>query len=257
MDLLTLLRTLRRYKLVALPIVIITGLAAGYLLFEAPSTYQTKSTVIMVSPSATTPSATDIAADPALAKVHANNPYTRNYDPVVVANVVAERLTSDQIKSQLIAQGSGTGFQVSLSAPFGYSTPIMEIDGAGSSPSAALKSANVVDAAVASQLKVMQAGVDPQYQVTSQIVTPPSKPVIKVSAKLRGTIAVCALGLIVLFIAVSVAQAFSKKREEQSQSYPLLPTKKSVYDPSPLVPLNPRGSTITRATSDSDPAGGR
>jgi capsular polysaccharide biosynthesis protein len=251
MDLLTLLRTLRRYKLATIPIVILTGVAAGYLLFLAPSTYQTKSTVIMVSPSATTPTTADIVTNPALAKVHANNPYTRNYDPVVVANVVLERLTSDQVKTDLIAEGSGTGYQVTLSAPFGYSTPILEIDGAGSSPAAALKSVTVVDDAVATQLLAMQTGVDPQYQVTSQIVTPPSTPVIKVSAKLRGTIAVCVLGLIALFVAISIGQAMTKKREERSRLY--LPTNTSMYGGAPVVPPKP----ATQAVPERDPAGGR
>ncbi len=219
MSLLLILRKIWSYRLVTVPIVVLVIVGAFYVIAIQAPTYESSGTYILVNPPAP-PTDAQIARDPALAGIHGDNPYTRYSDPAVLVQVLASRLSSDQVRLSLARQGVDQNYIAQPSAEFGFSAPILQITGTGTTPTAAVKTTNLVGQALAHQLNVMQEaqGVDKTYWIKTEAVVPATDAKLKASGKLRSLVALLILGTILLFIAISILDAVSALRGDWKQS---------------------------------------
>jgi hypothetical protein len=206
-----------RYKLVTLPIFALTVLGMYYVAAVKAPTFETTASYILVNPPAA-PTDADIAQHPALAKVHADNPYTRFSDGgSVLVQVVTSRMSSPDTRLALYKEGADPSYVVAPSVDFGFSVPLVEVTGTGPTPEAAIKTANIVGKALTEELSRMQSGVDKTYQVSAQEVVGAQAAQMKASGKLRSLVAVIVLGTIMLFMAISVLDAVGVLRAEWRQ----------------------------------------
>jgi hypothetical protein len=205
-----------RYKLATIPVLLFMVVGAFYVLAIKTPVYETSSTFILVNPPAP-PSDGAIAADPSLAHIGADNPYTRYSDQSVVVQVLAGRLSSDEARAALERRGADPGYTVAPSPEFGFSAPILQITGTGSSAGAAVQTATLVGTAVTRELNRMQAvqHVAPKYRIVTQQVVAPHEARLKASGKLRALVAVLVVGAVLLFLAVSVADALTVLRKDR------------------------------------------
>jgi hypothetical protein len=179
--------------------------------------YEASSTYILVNPPPP-PTDADIARDPALGRIGADNPYTRFSDQSVVVQLLTSRLSSDLARGALAKRGADPKYVVEPSAEFGFTAPLVQITGTGPTPAAAIRTAEVVGRAVTGELDGMQQGrgVAPKYRIDAQQVVAPRNAKLKASGTLRSLVAVFALGAILLFLVVSVADALTTLRMERS-----------------------------------------
>jgi capsular polysaccharide biosynthesis protein len=251
MNLLLILQKVWRYKFATLPILVFVLVGAFYVIAIKTPVYEAGSTYILVNPPAP-PTESDIARDPSLGRLGSDNPYTRYSDQSVVVQVLAGRLSSEEARAALERRGADPKYTVAPSPEFGYSAPILQISGTGSSEAAAVRTANLVGEAVTKELDQMQAAqrVSPRYRIVTQQVVAPHNAKLKASGKLRALVAVFALGLVLLFIVVSVAEALGALRKERGRApiddglgFPI-----AVGAPiEPLVPVGGNGEPRRRA----------
>jgi hypothetical protein len=220
MSLLLIARKVWRYKLATLPILLFMLAGAFYVIAIKPPVYEASSTYILVNPPSP-PTPDEIARDPSLGRIGADNPYTRYSDQSVVVQVLASRVGSDDARRALAERGADDGYTVAPSVEFGFTAPIVQITGTGSTPEAAVRTAKLVGLSLAQELDRMQQGrgVDPKYRIDVQQVVAPHEATLKASGKLRSLVAVFALGAILLFVAVSVADALTAMRREGAQPH--------------------------------------
>jgi hypothetical protein len=218
MSLLLILGKLWRYKLATLPVLGLILAGAFYVMAVTAPTYEASSTYILVSPPAP-PTDDEIARNPALGKIHADNPYLRYGDQSVVVQLLASRLNSEEGRRSLAAQGVGPQYTIAPSPAFGFSAPLLQITSMGSSPAAAIRTAGQVGRAVTGELGRMQAlrGVDPKYRIKTEAVVVARDATLRASGKLRALVAVLALGAVLLFIVVSVLDALRALRAQWRQ----------------------------------------
>jgi capsular polysaccharide biosynthesis protein len=215
MSLLLIARKIWRYKLATLPILAIVLIGSFYVIAVKEPVYEAASTYILVNPPPP-PTEDEVLRNPKLG-VGTDNPYTRYSDQSVVVQVLASRLSSDAARGQLAKQGADPSYIVAPSSEFGFTAPIVEITGTGSSPEAAIRTANVIGLAVTHELDRMQKarGVAEKYRIDTQQVVAPNRAKLKASGQLRSLVAVFALGAILLFAGVSVADALVSLRKER------------------------------------------
>ena len=247
MSLLLILRKIWKYKLVTFPILAFVLVGSFYVVAMTAPTYQTSATYILVNPGPP-PTETQIARNPALGRINWDNPYTRFSDQAVLAQLLASRLSNEESRSSLVKQGADPGYTAAPSAEFGFSAPILEITGTGTTPAAALKTTDLVGRALTRQLDQMQEqrNVDERYRITMEAVATPGVPTLKASGKLRRLVAVLVLGVILLFVAISVLEALGALRAEWGQG--------RVYDgPGAGAALEPRSAPDNVSFLDPDP----
>ncbi len=197
MDLLSIFRAIWRHKIAAIPVILLTALGALYVLAVKPPVYDASSSLLLVTPPPP-PTEAQIAADPKLAKVNANNPY----------NTLGDLWTADAVVSTVASNWPQA--QVGLSAD-PDNPPIIQITGSGSTPQAAIWTAETVTQAAVNDLYQMQKsqGVLDHYMLTAtELVQPHAN--LSVGGKLRSLIAVLGIGLILLFVVISAAQAMER-----------------------------------------------
>ena len=232
MSLLLILRKIWNYKLVTLPIFACVLALAYYVVAVTDSTYEASGTYILVNPPPP-PTEADIARDPSLELSGTDNPYLR-FDGSVLAQVLSSRLNSEEVRASLTKQGADPNYVAAPSAEFGFSAPILQITGTGTSPAAAINTTNLVGRTLARELKQMQEirRVNPAYRIKTEAVVAAHDATLKASGKLRSLVAVCVLGVVLLFIAISVLDAISALRTEWG-------IKRSIQTPSgPHVPAD-------------------
>ena len=117
---------------------------------------------------------------------------------------------------ELVDHGADPRYTVSPDLQLGYSSLVVQIEGVGSTPEAAVHTAELVGAALTRELERVQAsqGVDPHYMIKTQQVVPPDSPTQQVSSTLRPLVGVLAIGAILLLLAVSAAEALETLRAE-------------------------------------------
>ena len=217
MDLLRILRKIWRYRLITLPVIALTLLGAFYEIAIKAPVYKVSSSYVLINPPLP-PTPDEIARNPALGRINPNNPYTRFSDQSVIVSLVSSSLSADAARQQLVNQGADPRYTVSPDLQLGYSSLVVQVEGVGSTPQAAVHTAELVGAALTGELDRMQAsqGVDPHYRIKTQQVVPPASPTQQVSSKLRPLVGVLAIGVILLLIAVSAAEALETLRAEWS-----------------------------------------
>jgi capsular polysaccharide biosynthesis protein len=210
MDLFSIAGTVWRHKLAVIPVIVLTVLGAFYVLKIKPPVYQASSEFLLVNPPAP-PSSAQIAADPALGKVNTNNPYVNFDNLTVTADALVDLLSSAASQHSLAHAGADPQYQVALSADAG-APPIVQITGVGPSAQEALRTASLVNAAAVSDLDQMQNGVNPKYMIKATEIVLPDQAQLQSSGKLRTLIAVLAVGAILMFTLISLAEALEKRR---------------------------------------------
>jgi hypothetical protein len=216
MDLLMIARKIWRYRLVTLPIIVATLVGGAYSYLAKESVYEASASYVLINPP-DPPTDQEIARRPALGRINADNPFTRFTDQSVIVQVLARATTGESARQALTKAGADDRYTVEPGAEFGYSTPIVEITGVGSSPEAAIRTAEVVGDGVTKELDRMQQahGVDPGYWIKTQLVNAPDDAELKASGQLRVLMGVLALGAVLLFVVVSVGDAVTTLRAER------------------------------------------
>jgi capsular polysaccharide biosynthesis protein len=215
MNLLLIARKIWRYKLVTLPVIGLVVAGAYYVLAVKDPVYEATSTYILVNPPPP-PTEDEVAQDPKLG-IGSDNPYTRYSDQSVVVQVLTSRLSSDVARRELEQRGADPDYEVAPSSEFGFTAPLVQITGTGPTPAAAVRTARLIGRAVTRELAGMQQarGVAEKYRIDAQQVVVPRDAKLKASGQLRSLVAVFALGLVLMFIVVSVADALSTLRAER------------------------------------------
>jgi hypothetical protein len=248
MSLLLIVRKLWKYKLFTLPIFALVIAASAYVFAVKAPTYETGATYLLVNPPPP-PTDAQIAANPELGRIESDNPYLRFSNLTVVVQVLATRLSSEESRTALAKPGADPDYKVEPSPEFGFSAPIIQITGTGTTPAAAVHTANLVGEAMTEELDRMQAirGVDKLYRIKAELVVGAHDATLKASGKLRVLVAVFVLGTILMFIAVSVLDAIGALRVQWAER------RTADEDPAGEVSLVPPVELHRNPLSDSDP----
>jgi hypothetical protein len=216
MDLLSIARKVWRYKLVTVPVVLLVLCGAVYVVAVKEPVYEASSSFILINPPAP-PTVEDIARDPSLGRINADNPYTRFSDQSVMIEVLSSTMSSESAQRGLLKAGADPRYEVAPTSSFGYSSPIVKVTAQGPTPEVAVASAKLVGKALTAELTRMQQaeGVDPGYWIKAQQVEFPARAQLKASGQLRMLVGVLVLGAVLLFVVVSVANALTSLRAER------------------------------------------
>jgi hypothetical protein len=216
MDVLAIVRALKRHWRLTVPIAVLVAFVGGYVAFFTPASYEATASYVLFTPPAP-PTPEEIAANPALGLVHADNAYAR-MDPAVVVDLVAKRVNNDATRSRLLAAGADGGYEVNAGGVFGVSSPTVDITGTGDSAARAITTAKLVGAEFERNLHELQVaqGTDENYMVKAVDIDPPTSATQKVSSRLRAVVAVLGLGALLLFVAVSIGEAFENMKKERT-----------------------------------------
>jgi hypothetical protein len=210
MDLLAIARKIWLYRVVTLPVLILTLLGGLYVVVIKSPEYEASSSYVLIQPPPP-PTQEDIAMDPSLGRINADNPFTRFTDQSAVVGVLASRLSNESSRDALSEKGADKRYTVAPSSEFSTSSLLVEITGVGSSPEQAVGTAELVGAALVRELDDLQAtqNVAQDYRIQAQPVTAPDAAQLQVSSTLRPLVGVLAMGGILLFVVVSAAEALS------------------------------------------------
>jgi capsular polysaccharide biosynthesis protein len=216
MDLISIAEILWRRKFITIPVIILTAMAAFYVVKVKPPVYQAQASLLMVPPSP--PTAGQIAADPALGKINSNNPYINYGDLSVIADTLIDVVTDPANEQVLVAQGADPRYELTLSTDYG-NPPIIDITGIGRTPAIAIRSAQLVTKTAQQDLVTLQSsqGVNSLYMIKGTQLVTPAQASQSVSSKLRTLIAVLAIGILVLFVAVSLVEAVERRRSQKAR----------------------------------------
>jgi capsular polysaccharide biosynthesis protein len=218
MDLISVVQSLWRHKLVSIPVIVLTAIAALYVVKLKPPVYQSTASILLANPQgAATPS--QISADPHLKNANPYNTFVSYGNLTIVADTVIQLVTAPTAQQALAQSGVDPRYQMALSTAYG-TPPIINITGVGSSPQEAIRSANLLVEASDANLYSLQKkqGIDNFYMITGVEIVKPIHAQRSSSGKLRSLIAVLGLGMILLFVAVSVTEAIDKRRKDSSNS---------------------------------------
>jgi capsular polysaccharide biosynthesis protein len=212
MDLLSILQAVWRRKLITIPVVLLTLAGAFYVLKLKPPVYQASSSFLLVNPPAG-PTTAQIALQPKLAKIDPNNSFANFGNLDLVADVVIDLVTAPSAQEALVQAGVDPRYEAALANDFD-SPPLIEITGIGATAQEAIRSADLVTTAAMADLYQMQKsqGINKYYMIKSVQVVQPLQAQKTESGKLRTIIVILALGIILLFLAVSTMDAIEKRR---------------------------------------------
>jgi hypothetical protein len=210
MDLLAIARKVWLYRVATLPVLILTFLGAFYVVVIKSPEYEASSSYVLIQPPPP-PTQEDIAIDPSLGRINADNPFTRFTDQSAVVGVLASRLSNESSRDALEKKGADRRYTVAPSSEFSTSSLLVQITGVGSSPEQAVGTAELVGAALVRELDDLQEtqNVALDYRIQAQSVTAPDAAELQVSSTLRPLVGVLAMGAILLFVVVSAAEALS------------------------------------------------
>jgi hypothetical protein len=213
-DLLSIVRKVWRYKLVTLPVILLTLCGAVYVVAIKEPVYEASSSYVMLNPPEP-PTEEQIARDPSLRNINADNPYARFSDQTVMVEVLSSRIGSESSRRALLKAGADPRYELARDSDFGFSSPIVKITARAASPAAAISSVKLVSKSLTRELDRMQRDVDARYRIKANQIDPPDHAELKASGQLRMLVGVMALGAVLLFIVVSVAEALATLRRER------------------------------------------
>jgi hypothetical protein len=193
MDLRRIAREIWRHKFITVAVILLALAGAGYAITVRQSLYEASSSYLLVSPPAA-PTAEQIARDPELGKVKADNPYTR-FDQSVVINVLKRTTSTESVRNTLVKAGADPRYTLKSATEFGISAPIIQVQALASTPEGARRSAQVVGHAVVGELDRMQKAhdVDPAYRIRAMQVEVSDGARRKASGPLRMLVGVLGL----------------------------------------------------------------
>jgi hypothetical protein len=216
MDLLSIVGKIWRHKLATIPVIALVALGAFYVIKVKAPVYQATSGILLVNPPGP-PSPAQIAKHPALGKVNTSNTFVSFGNLDVIADAVIGVVTAES--NQLLRQSVDPRYQLTLSAAVGL-PPMIQVTGIGRTAQEAILSAKVVTRAAITSLHQMQVQqhINPTYMIKSIELYAPTNAQASVSGKLRTLIAVIGLGVIMLFIVVSMSESIGKRRKGRQDS---------------------------------------
>lgn len=218
MDVLGILGALKRHRLLSLIIVVLTIGGAGLIYVKSPTYYEASATYALPNPN--TPTAAQLQADPALAKLNSNNPYLYFPDQTTIVGVLSAQMTSTAEQARLRGAGAQGSYSVGPSNSISAGGRLVEVRARTNSPGTAINTVNVVSKEMTRLLHSMQAvnGAAEQYIIPAVLVTPAEQATAKVSGKLRSAIIMIVVGIIALFAAISIADAIGSRRPRRQPS---------------------------------------
>jgi capsular polysaccharide biosynthesis protein len=218
MDLISVAQSLWRHKLVTIPVIVLTALMAFYVVKIKPPVYQSSASILLANPP-TGAAPSQVTTNPRLKNANPYNTFVSYGNLAIVADTVIQLVTAPTGQQALSQSGVDPRYQMELSSAFG-NPPIINITGVGSSPQVAIRSASLLAEAVKANLYNLQVkqGVDSFYMITTVEIVKPTQALRSSSGKLRSLIAVLGVGLILLFVAVSVTDAVDKRRKASSSN---------------------------------------
>jgi uncharacterized membrane protein len=215
MDLFSIFGTLWRHKWVSIPVVLLTLAGMAYVLALRPPTYEAKADILLTNPPAA-PTAFQISQDPSLAKM--NNPLANLGSLTYVAEVLINTVTAPAAQAGLLQEGV-KAYQVILdNASQSNVPPAIDVVATRRKPQAAMRSAQLVATAISSELVQLQASQNVQNKdmITAvEYVTPSSA--AKSTGTVETTAGVAAIGLILLLVAVSIAQGRAEQKNRRAR----------------------------------------
>jgi hypothetical protein len=172
-------------------------------------------------PGAPTPA--QIAADPALGKINANNPYVNYGNLDLVADVVIDLVNAPATQQTLVNEGANPKYTVALENAFD-NPPVIQVTGTAPTGPEAIKSAQLVAQALSHSLYQMQANqhVNSHYMISADEIVNPGTASASSSGKLRTLVGFLALGIILLLVAVSIAQSLENRRRGRGATTPAM-----------------------------------
>lgn len=220
MDLISIASVLWKQKWLAIPVVLLTALVAVYVGMFKPPVYDATSTVLLTNPLKQA-TQSQIAAHPGLQHANSDNIFEDYGNLDIVANAVIDDVRSPASHAELSKAGAGTAYQLGLSTDVG-TPPIIDITGIGSTAGAAVKSAQLVTAAVQQDLASIQLsqGVAPFYLIGGENIVKPTQALQSSSARLQPLVVVLGAGLVVLFIVVWTGEAAARRRRIRQAGVP-------------------------------------
>lgn len=214
MDLLSIIGKVWRHKFATIPVLILTALGAFYVIAVKAPVYQATAGILLVNPPGP-PTPAQIAKDPRLGKINTNNTFVSFGNLDVVAAAVIGVVTAES--NQLIKAGVDPRYQLATSTDVGL-PPIINITGMASSAQKAILSTSLVTKEAEKSLYQMQAkqNINPTYMIKAVELNAPQNAQVSASGKLRTLIAVIAVGIILLFIVISMIESVAKRRSDRS-----------------------------------------
>jgi hypothetical protein len=212
MDLIAIAQTVRRHKFAALPVLILTFVLVCYVMFLSKPDYQAVGAYALVNPPPA-PTQAQITQNPSLGKVDANNPLVSYGNLTIVAGMLTEAMGTESMENTLVAGGVDPRSTVTLDPS--SIAPVLTVTGVGSTAADAVYSGVRLGNALSNQLNAMQArlGVTAGYRITAYPLGLPDQASLKVSSKLRDLAGVLALGVILLWVSISIAVARAERKK--------------------------------------------
>jgi hypothetical protein len=211
MDLVAIAQTVRRHKFATLPVIILTFVLVIYVLALSKPDYQATGAYALVNPPPA-PTQAQIAQNPALGKVNANNPLVSYGNLTIVAGMVSQAMGTQAVQDALLADGVDPRSTVTLDPS--SIAPVLTVTGVGDTAADAVSSGERLGSAMSTELNAIQArlGVNADYRITTYALGLPDQASLKLSSKLRDLAGVLALGVILLWVAVSIAVARAERK---------------------------------------------
>lgn len=224
MDTLNIWRAIRRNLLPVLVIAVMTVGGAVWLNLVTPTRYQVSSSLVLVPPPSS-PTDAQMLMHPEWRRLDPDNPYTRNYDPGTVLQLLAIPTTSDAGKAEIRADGGTADFHIQQIYSYGFSTPFSTVTSTGSTPAEAIRTNRIVLQHMEKVLETMQAkaGTSERYFVTTRVAAGATVNPVKHVRPVMRTIEVLVLGLLAAYAAVGVGDAIRISRGRRLTLGPTTP----------------------------------
>lgn len=202
MDLLAVARVLWRFKLLVLPVMLLTFCAAVFVYQFGPRSFESTLSYAVVNPAASV--SPEIEEAPAAQGLNNDNPYLRSPDPNLVTSVLITRMRAASVAQALEASGLSTEYTV---AP-GIGNFIVDITGEGASAEESVRTTTTLGKLLEDELYAMQTinGADSRFLYTALAVAPPEQATERFSSRLRAVIVVLLGGSVLLLSAVSLGR---------------------------------------------------
>ncbi|SDW53222.1 Capsular polysaccharide biosynthesis protein [Arthrobacter sp. cf158] len=216
MDPVAVIRTLWHHKLIVLPVLLVTALAAVYVYSFAPRSYEAKATYAIVNPKI--PTAAELEKNPELNSLNSDNPYLRSADSSLIAQVVGTRLNDDTTGDALLRDGLSTDFTVQR-PPASF---LIEISASSESKDKAVATVKALGTRLEKDLFAIQSinGANERFLYTSLMVAAPDNATEQFSSRLRSLIVVLVAGVVLTFGAVSIARGLESSRSRARSAAP-------------------------------------
>lgn len=197
--------TLWRYKSFVLPVILVTLLAAVYVLLFAPRSYETSASYAVVNP----PTSADELAD---SPGNSDNPYLRSSSATLITDVLITRLNAD-VTAEKLQQGK-LSTEYTVAPGTGGNGFVVAITAQGSSEKEAVATGSRLGKILQDELYSLQKvyGADDRYLFTSLVISPPDKATELFSSRLRSLIIVLIMGGVLVFAAVSVGRSLTARQ---------------------------------------------